>query len=198
MSFSPESRYDESTIQQALEAADLNVLRIALLQHTRDEELAAIPIELTTIPGTPYQNYVVPDEFRELILDKATEYLKNPDAPVNMSLSEDEVRSLAGQFEGVEVDDSVAAFVFEEIASLNASREIGWKLRKSRSRGTGTKPCSRTIFGMSGMFMPVIIISDPLGKFLAWKYRSMADLTQYVVRTRSLAGSLFQSLSIFP
>lgn len=48
-----------------------------------------------------------------------------------------------------------------------SSIDLGAMVSRSKSIGTGTKPCSLMICTISGMLIPVMMISDPTGNFLA-------------------------------
>lgn len=119
-------RKSEADIRAILKFADINVLRIALYQQTGDQALSEIPPIRKQFPGTPYETYTVPEEHHATIVDKAVAYLMDPKPPVNLALNPDEVRRLAALFEGVEVDDSVAEFVYEEMAFDGFKRQARW------------------------------------------------------------------------
>ena len=119
-------QYDEAAVRTALGAADVNVLRVALYQQTGDTWLAEVPVQRQKIPGSPYEIYSVPKEYHEKIVNAAVVYVLDPDAPVNLSLSQDEVRHLAEIFEGEQVNDSVAGFVYEEMAFDGFKRFAKW------------------------------------------------------------------------
>ena len=82
------------------------------------------------------------------------------------------------------------------------------------SKGTGIKPCSLTIWTISGRLTAVIMTSEPLGKLrdyqvkneyvnllkilkLTWKYKSKEARTQKLARMWSLFGSSAQNFSIW-
>ena len=121
-----QGRYDPQRVDAALESADLNVLRVALYQQTRDPEIARIPVEPKTIPGTPYQVLQVPDEHRETLLRKGREYLLDPEAPRRMALTRDEVGELAAMFQGEPVSESEVVFAYEEMAFDGFKRWAEW------------------------------------------------------------------------
>lgn len=55
------------------------------------------------------------------------------------------------------------------INDLKRSTEIGVRVSRSRSKGTGTCPYSLIILIMSGMLIAEQMISLPFGKFLAYE-----------------------------
>ena len=121
-----QNRYDPNLIDEALGAADLNVLRVALYQQTRDPELSRIPVVLKGIPGTPFEMFHVPDECREALLRKGRDYLLDRSAPTRMALSIDEVGELAAMFQGAPVSGSEAVFAYEEMAFDGFKRWADW------------------------------------------------------------------------
>jgi 4-hydroxyacetophenone monooxygenase len=68
-------------IRKAVGEADLNALRLALLQATGDQEYAAIPVTRIDVRAGAGTTYVVAEEYRERLIDKAVEFLT--DAPEN-------------------------------------------------------------------------------------------------------------------
>ena len=121
-----QERYNADRIEKALSSADLNVLRVALYQQTQDPELFRIPVELKSIPGTPFQNLEIPDEHREALLQKARSYLLDQNAPTRTALSLDEVGELAAMFQGAPVSASEAVFAYEEMAFDGFKRWAEW------------------------------------------------------------------------
>ncbi|OYX21977.1 MAG: hypothetical protein B7Z04_00950 [Rhodobacterales bacterium 32-66-9] len=66
-------------IRKAVEEADLNALRLALLQATGDPEYAAIPVTRIDVRAGAGTTYVVAEEHREALIDRAVAFLS--DAP---------------------------------------------------------------------------------------------------------------------
>lgn len=117
---------DEAWIRQALSRADMNVLRVALYQHTKDPEIRAISAPLKGLPGNPYEIYRVSKEDQELLIEKTVTYLLDPDKPVNMAPGAEEVRELIELFEGKSVTDSAALSGYEELAFGGFKRGARW------------------------------------------------------------------------
>lgn len=66
---------DLDFIRKAVEEADLNALRLALLQVTGDPEYAAIPVERIDVRVGAGTTYMVAESHRERLIDKAVEFL---------------------------------------------------------------------------------------------------------------------------
>jgi len=66
---------DLDFIRKAVEEADLNALRLALLQVTGDPEYAAIPVERVDVRVGAGTTYIVAESHRERLIDKAVEFL---------------------------------------------------------------------------------------------------------------------------
>lgn len=71
---------DEAFIRRALDAADLNALRIALYQETGDESLLRIPLTSTPVMGGATRNVEVAEDEREPLKQKVIEFLLNKPA----------------------------------------------------------------------------------------------------------------------
>src|SRR5690606_19073032 len=68
---------DRDFIRNAVEEADLNALRIALLQATGDPEYAAIPVERVEVRAGAGTSFVVAESHRQRLIDKAVEFLSD-------------------------------------------------------------------------------------------------------------------------
>ncbi len=69
---------DIKFIQQAVELADVNALRIALYQQTGDEELAAMEVSNELREGSPFRFTRLVKSNHELVKKKALAYLRSP------------------------------------------------------------------------------------------------------------------------
>lgn len=85
---------DKEFVRQAVQNSDLNALRVALLQATGDSEIAAIRVKSIPVRAEAGVNFTVIDEDRDLLIDKAVEYLLShahmhePEIPSNARLRE--------------------------------------------------------------------------------------------------------------
>lgn len=68
---------DRSFIRQAVEEADLNALRIALLQATGDRVFADIPVERIEVRAGAGTSFVIAPSHRQQLIDKAVEFLSD-------------------------------------------------------------------------------------------------------------------------
>ncbi len=69
--FAEKTACAEGFLCRALDHAQINVLRIALYQQTRDRELAAIPAVPSRLAGTPYEFPKIARADHQIIRDKA-------------------------------------------------------------------------------------------------------------------------------
>lgn len=68
---------DPGFIRKAVEEADLNALRVALLQATGDPEYAAIPVERIEVRAGAGTSFVVAESHRQRLIDKAVAFLSD-------------------------------------------------------------------------------------------------------------------------
>ena len=69
------SQVDEEFIREALEEANLNVLRIALYQQTQNPELAEMEVEVYSRKGSPLELTVLSKKHHERVKELSFEYL---------------------------------------------------------------------------------------------------------------------------
>lgn len=121
----PTSAADESTIRAALEFANLNVLRMAIYQVTRDPDLAAMTTVTSPLRGGAMYEYLLDPKFHDQMKDKATAYLlaehdvPPPPDPVEM-------RQMMDLMTGVPITDERFAFGREELAFEEVPRGAQW------------------------------------------------------------------------
>ena len=72
------SHPDREFIQNAIEQADINALRIALYQQTGDEELANMTVTFELQEGNPFRFTRLDKAHHQSVKDKALHYLLNP------------------------------------------------------------------------------------------------------------------------
>lgn len=125
------SEPDRGFVERAVSHADINALRMALYQATRDPEIAAIPTTRTMMAGTPF--LVIGEEDKARIRAKAVEFLlEHAGEPADESVSDAELDELVQLAEGREIDPdelvmrrrlpSFGEFPFE--ASWSAGAEV--------------------------------------------------------------------------
>jgi 4-hydroxyacetophenone monooxygenase len=103
---------DSAFIRRAVELADLNAVRVALYQHTKDPELATLPVAAQ-----------LDDAGRELLIDKAVAWLeKNAGPGMPAEPPVDELRELMNMATGEQMPD----LEFEARRDLPAFKEFPW------------------------------------------------------------------------
>ena len=134
---------DSAFIRRAVELADLNAVRVALYQHTRDPDLAALPVAAQ-----------LDDAGRELLIGKAVAWLEEHAAPgMPAEPPQEELRALMNMATGEQMGD----LEFEARRELPAFAEFPWT-----TSWTGAKPALPEGFcvaivgsGFSGIAMGV-------------------------------------------
>jgi len=90
-----ETTVDSAFIRRAVELADLNAVRVALYQHTKDPEIAALPTAIN-----------LDDAQRELLIAKAAAWLEENARPgMPPEPPEDELRTLCNMATGEQMGD---------------------------------------------------------------------------------------------
>lgn len=115
-------------IRAAIDQADLNALRVALVQATGDPELAEMEIVLAPVRGGAFFLPTLTPEGEEIVKGKALEFLSDSarHGPVAAELSDDEVRDLVHVLSGERIDDTMLALAREELAFEDFPRETTW------------------------------------------------------------------------
>src|ERR1700712_3653800 len=107
-----EPAVDSAFIRSAVELADLNAVRVALYQATKDPELAALPTAVN-----------LDEAGRELLIDKAVEWLeKNAGPGMPSEPPEDELRQLMNMATGEQMPE----LEFEARRQLPSFRDFPW------------------------------------------------------------------------
>lgn len=122
---SPTALPDDDFLDKALAQANMNVLRLAILQLTGDPELAAIPVVESGIRGGALIAYTIPPEYHQTVRDKARAWLKSG-AAVPPPPSRAQADALMARFAGGPLDANEAAFGYEELAFEDFPRDVQW------------------------------------------------------------------------
>lgn len=101
---------DHEFIRAVVEDADLNVLRMALYQATRDESLINMTVERKTVRGGATVQAVLADEHHDEVKAKAIAYLEGPRDVVDEPLSPQEIKHLMEIFTGDSLTDREFAY----------------------------------------------------------------------------------------
>ncbi len=127
------ARIDEAFIRRALEHANLNVLRIALYQHTQDPDLHAMKVVKHSRPGSPFLFSVLSPEDDELVRQKAVAYFLDPPARTAEKPTKADAARLMELFTGDELRPSEYDFGWEELAFEGFPRAASWSSQPSPS-----------------------------------------------------------------
>jgi len=125
----PQDSYSDF-VARAIDRADPNILRMALLQITGDESLARMKVQ-KTVNGI-FNTDVLAPEHHEEVKQKTLAYLKNRASIEPRVLSTKEVRSLMGIFVGKELTDKEFRFGYEELALEEFPREARWSNKPAK------------------------------------------------------------------
>lgn len=119
---------DAAFLDRALAQANMNVLRLAMLQLTDDPELAAIPVVETGIRGGALIAYTIAPEHHAVVRAKARAWLLEhsddrgaPDPPSRARAEE-----LMALFAGARLSENEAAYGYEELAFEAFPRDVQW------------------------------------------------------------------------
>lgn len=117
---------DAAFIRRAMEHANLNVLRIALYQHTGDAELAAMKVIKHARPGSPFLFSVLSPADDERVRQKALAYLDTNPASMVKIPTKAEAGRLMELFTGEKLRPSEQDFGWEELAFDGFPRAAEW------------------------------------------------------------------------
>lgn len=118
--------FDETFVRSALAQANMNVLRLAVLQMTNDPELAEVPVIETDLRGGALINYAVPPEYYGLIQEKAFQYLKTRPSMDVPKPSHEDAERLMQAFVGRELDRANLDYGYEELSVEEFPRDVRW------------------------------------------------------------------------
>jgi len=115
------------TIDEALDASDPSVLRLALYQATRDPELAAMKLNRVPMRGGAFYAYVVDEVHVPAIKQKVRDFLVRKEAaPVAELRNDDVLRETMGLLTGRAVNDVEFRLGKEELAFDPHPRAARW------------------------------------------------------------------------
>ncbi|MBX3485796.1 NAD(P)/FAD-dependent oxidoreductase [Phenylobacterium sp.] len=119
---------DQAFLRRVVEQADINALRLALYQQTRDPELAAMPVVKLVREGSPFESSVVPSEHHQAVKDKAVAFLL-AGAPRAPAPSRDEAGRMMEMFAGDTLSRSHLDYGYEDLAFEGFPRAAEWTNR---------------------------------------------------------------------
>ncbi|SIN64517.1 4-hydroxyacetophenone monooxygenase [Parasphingorhabdus marina DSM 22363] len=121
---------DEEFIRRALDQAQINALRIALFQQTRDPELEEMAAVRTELRGTPYEFPKISKEHAAVIKQKAFEYLRDRDpASPSVMPSREEAAHMMEMFNGKKISEQHVDYGWGDLAFADNGfvRAARWK-----------------------------------------------------------------------
>jgi 4-hydroxyacetophenone monooxygenase len=126
---------DDAFIRTAIDKANLNALRLALLQVTGDPELAKMRTRRHAIRGGAMFAHVLNDEDVPALKEKAFAYLskRSPDDPIPPPPSKAEARELMDVFGDEPVEERQFEYNYEELAYEDFPRDAEWSEKKPSS-----------------------------------------------------------------
>lgn len=127
---------NEEFIRDAVNAANVNALRLALYQLTGDPELSRMDITKSPVRGGALLDYVLSPDDEAMVRDRALKYLLareeskargNLPSPPQPPSSKQEYESLIRMFHGDEgLSPQMITLGYEELAFEGTSREVTW------------------------------------------------------------------------
>jgi len=119
------SKPDEAFIRRAIDHANINALRLALYQQTRDQELASMRVEYSLRAGA-LGDYSLASEHHEEVREKALAYLLSGDLTKADMPSPSESEKLIELYLGRKVSAEEARFGYEELSFEEYPRDVEW------------------------------------------------------------------------
>ncbi len=117
---------DAEFIQQALELADINALRVALYHQTGDESLAAMQVSNELQEGNPFQFTRLAKAHHPEVKEKALAYLLEKPASRAMP-DKAEAARLMNIFCGRELGQAEIGYAWGDLAFEGFTRGAGWR-----------------------------------------------------------------------
>lgn len=143
-----------SLIHDALENADLNALRVALIQATGDEALAAMRVEKVPNGAGLAHTYRVSDADGVKVKAAAVRYFQSSPDPKSELPSKEEARRLMALFMGEELTDRQFAFGYDQLALGDFPHDSRWS-REVPPEQIATNPVVIIGAGVCGIAMGV-------------------------------------------
>ncbi len=123
---------DEEVIRNAVQEANVGVLRVALYHETKDPRLAAIPSIEWPIRGGALMAFSIPKEDHDFVRERAVEYLLSGQPPAPPPTKE-EAAGLMKMFTGKEQSPAAIDYGYEELAYEDIPRDVQWRKKPDQS-----------------------------------------------------------------
>ncbi|HZC17852.1 MAG TPA: NAD(P)/FAD-dependent oxidoreductase, partial [Caulobacteraceae bacterium] len=130
---------DEVYVRRALERADMNALRLALYQQTRDPALAAMPVVRHTREGSPFETLMVALDAHAALKDKAVAWLLSADRHRSVTPSKAEAAAMMQLFSGEPLSQAHIDYGWEDLAFEGFPRAAAWRNRPPKELIDGVK-----------------------------------------------------------
>lgn len=124
-----EGALDEELMNNALQQADPNILRLALMHATGDDSLADMRTE--RVSNGLFLSLTLGEEHHDEVRAKMRAFLESGAAPAEAD--RERVRALMGMANGAELSDEAFRFGSEELALDEFPRDIHWTSKPSAS-----------------------------------------------------------------
>jgi 4-hydroxyacetophenone monooxygenase len=169
---------DDDFIRAAIDKANFNALRLALLQVTGDPDLAKMRTRRHAVRGGAMFMHVLSDEDVPALKEKAFAYLskRKPGDPIPPPPSKAEAANLMNLFGDEPIRDNELDYDYEELAFEEFPRTAEW---------TSKKPSAEKING----FKIVVIGGGISGLAAAVQFKRLGLNFQVLERQRGLGGT---------
>ena len=124
------AEWDESLVRNAVNEANVGVLRVALYHETKDPKLAAIPAIEWPIRGGALMAFSIPREDHDYVREKAIDYLLSGKRPAPPPTRE-ESAALMKMFTGKDQSAEAVDYGYEELAFEEIPRDATWSKKPS-------------------------------------------------------------------
>lgn len=122
---------DEELLRHVVEHADLNALRLALYQQTRDPELAAIGVALQAREGSPFQARILAHADGERVKDRAVAFLMTHTDEPSITPTRVEADRMMEMFAGAPLSRAHLDYGWEDLAFEDFPRAAEWREKPS-------------------------------------------------------------------
>lgn len=123
---------DKEFVRNAVQEANVGVLRVALYHETKDPKLAAIPAIEWPIRGGALMAFSIPRDDHAYVREKAVEYLLSGQQPVAPPTRE-EAAALMKMFTGKAQSEAAIDYGYEELAFDDVPRDTAWLKKPDQS-----------------------------------------------------------------
>lgn len=126
---------EEAVLAGAIERADLNALRMALFQLTKDPKLAAMKVRRLAVRGGVFTTVALAPEHHAEVKQIAFDVLRTrKGAATPAPSSPAATKALVEMFVGEPVPENILAFAAEELAFEDIPREVAWTRKPAADR----------------------------------------------------------------